>query len=559
MFGLMQQRPLLLSSLIEHAATHHGEREIVSHLVDGSTHRSNWREVGQRAKRVANALQALGVRAGDRVATLAWNTHRHLEMYFGVSGMGAVLHTVNPRLFPEQIEYIVNHAEDGYVFFDTSFASLVAAIAPRLPRVKGYVALCTRAQMPDIAVANLLCYEELLAGASPDCAWPVFDENSASSLCYTSGTTGHPKGVLYSHRSTLLHSWTACAADGLALSARDSVLLVVPLFHVNAWGVPYAGAMCGAKLVLPGPGLGGENIYRLLREERCNFSLGVPTVWLGLFDYIERHRASLNLGDIRLDRVVVGGSAAPRAMIEKFEQLFGAFLIHAWGMTETSPLGTIGNLLDKHRDLPLPQRIDLQVKQGRAIYGVEIEIFGADGRALPHDGTAFGDLKARGPWVAAGYYRDEGGPALDADGWFATGDVATIDRDGYIQITDRSKDVIKSGGEWISSIDLENVAVGHPAVQEAAVIGVAHSKWQERPMLIVVSKPGAAVEAAEILAFMQDKVAKWWMPDDVVFVDALPHTATGKLQKLKLREQFRHHRLPTDHPTDIRLATGDMP
>ncbi|HSW04403.1 3-(methylthio)propionyl-CoA ligase [Aquabacterium sp.] len=546
MNGLMQQRQLLLSSLIEHAATHHGDREIVSHLVDGSMHRSNWRQVRERAKRLANALGALGVGAGERVATLAWNTHRHLELYFGVSGRGAVLHTVNPRLFPEQIVYIVNHAESGFVFFDTSFAELVATIAPQCPQVKGFVAMCRRDQLPAIDLPGLLCYEDLLAEASPDYAWPTFDENRASSLCYTSGTTGHPKGVLYSHRSTVLHSFTACASDGLALSARDSVLLVVPLFHVNAWGVPYAAAMCGAKLVLPGASLSGENIYRLLKEEGCNFSLGVPTVWLGLFDYIERHEHSLDLSQIRLERVVVGGSAAPRAIIEKFEQRFGAFLIHAWGMSETSPLGTIGTLLDKHRELPVAQRIDLQLKQGRAIYGVELEIFDADGRPLPHDGKAFGELKVRGPWVAAAYFRGEDGSPLDADGWFATGDVATIDGDGYMQITDRSKDVIKSGGEWISSIDLENVALGHPALKETAVIGVAHSRWQERPLLIAVRKPGANTSTAEVLAFMEGKVAKWWLPDDVVFVDALPHTATGKLQKLALREQFKGYQLPTD-------------
>jgi acyl-CoA synthetase (AMP-forming)/AMP-acid ligase II len=546
MLGLMQQRPLLLSGLIDHAAAYHGSREIVSHMVDGSTHRSNWATVRSRAMRVAHALQALGVRAGDRVATLAWNTHRHLEMYFGVSGMGAVLHTVNPRLFPEQVTYILNHAEDGYVFFDTSFAALVQAVAPNLPGVKGYVAMCTRAQMPDMQVPHLLCFEELLEAASPEYRWPSFDENTASSLCYTSGTTGNPKGVLYSHRSTLLHSWTACAADGLALSARDSVLLVVPLFHVNAWGVPYAGAMCGAKLVLPGPGLAGDNIYRLLREERCNFSLGVPTVWLGLFDYIERNRATLDLSEICLQRVVVGGSAAPRAMIEKFESLFGAYLIHAWGMSETSPLASIGTPLAKHQGLPLEQRFDLQVKQGRAIFGVDIEIFGPDGEPLPHDGIAFGDLKARGPWVAAGYFRAEGGSVLDANGWFPTGDVATLDADGFVQITDRSKDVIKSGGEWISSIELENIAMGHPAVQEAAVIGVAHSRWQERPLLLIVPKAGMSPTSTELLAFMDGKVAKWCLPDDVVLVDALPHTATGKLQKLKLREQFRNHRLPSD-------------
>ncbi|MDD0838205.1 3-(methylthio)propionyl-CoA ligase [Curvibacter sp. HBC61] len=546
MLGLMQQHQLLLSGVLEHAAAFHGDREIVSHLVDGSTHRSNWRQVQQRAKRLANALGALGVKAGDRVATLAWNTHRHVELYFGVSGMQAVLHTVNPRLFPEQISYILNHAEDGYIFFDTSFAELLAGLAPQLQHAKGFVALCRRDQMPQVDLPNLLCYEDLIEAASPDYTWPRFDENTASSLCYTSGTTGNPKGVLYSHRSTILHSFTACATDGLGLSARDSVLLVVPLFHVNAWGIPYAGAMCGAKLVLPGPNLAGENIYRLLREERCNFSLGVPTVWLGLFDHIERHRAQLDLSELALQRVVVGGSACPRAMIEKFQTLLGTFVIHAWGMSETSPLASIGTLLAKHHDLTLPQRFDLQAKQGRAIYGVDLEIFGEDGQPLPHDGKAFGDLKVRGPWVASAYYRAEGGSVLDADGWFATGDVATLDADGFVQITDRSKDVIKSGGEWISSIDLENAAMAHPGVQEAAVIGVAHSRWQERPLLLLVPKPGQAPSREEMLAFMEGKVAKWWMPDDVVLVEQLPHTATGKLQKLKLREQFKAHRLPTD-------------
>ena len=546
MQGLMQQHPLLLSGLIDHAAAFHGEREIVSHLVDGSTHRSNWREVQQRAKRLANALTTLGVQPGNRVATLAWNTHRHMELYFGVSGMGAVTHTVNPRLFPEQIVYILNHAEDGYIFFDTSFADLLAGLAPQLPHAKGFVAMCRRDQMPAVSLPNLLCYEDLLEAASPQYTWPRFDENTASSLCYTSGTTGNPKGVLYSHRSTVLHSFTACTADGLGLSARDSVLLVVPLFHVNAWGIPYAGAMCGAKLVLPGSNLSGENIWRLLREERCNFSVGVPTVWLGLFDYIERNRDKLDLSEIALNRVVIGGSACPRAMIEKFETLFGAYVIHAWGMSETSPLASIGALLDKHRGIDLQQRFDIQAKQGRAIYGVDIEIFGEDGKPLPHDGVAFGDLKARGPWVASGYYRADGDSVLDAKGWFPTGDVATLDADGFVQITDRSKDVIKSGGEWISSIDLENAAVGHPAVQEAAVIGVAHKRWQERPLLLILLKAGQTASREDILGFMEGKVAKWWMPDDVVFVDALPHTATGKLQKLKLREQFRGYALPTD-------------
>jgi acyl-CoA synthetase (AMP-forming)/AMP-acid ligase II len=547
MQGLMQDRPLLVSGLLTHAVRFHGGREIVSQLVDGRQHRCTWADIGARAQRLAHAMAALGVRDATRVGTLAWNTHRHLELYFAVPGMGAVLHTVNPRLHLDQIAYIVDHAGDEVLCFDLGFVDLVQALAPRCPKVKHWVALCEPGQRPDVPGISVLDYESLLAAAAPVFDWPSFDERRASSLCYTSGTTGNPKGVLYSHRSTVLHSFAACAADGLGLSARDSVLLVVPLFHVNAWGVPYAGAMCGAKLVLPGPNLGGEAIYRLLRDERCNFSLGVPTVWLGLFDHIERHRSSLDLGEIRLERVVVGGSAAPRALIEKFDAVFGAFVIHAWGMSETSPLGTIGRLLAKHDGTDAAARHDLQAKAGRAIFGVEIEIFGDDGRALPHDGRAFGELKARGPWVAAGYFGLDT-PAVDADGWFPTGDVATIDGDGYIQITDRAKDVIKSGGEWISSIELENIAVGHPAVQEAAVIGVAHRRWQERPLLLVQLKAGAQADRDALLGWFDGKVASWWKPDDVHVVDALPHTATGKLQKRVLRERYRDHRLPTDNP-----------
>lgn len=546
MRGMMQNQPLLISTLIEHAAQFHAGTEIVSTLVEGGELRTTWAEVRQRAKRLANALARLGVTQGQRVATLAWNTHRHVEMYFGVSGSGAVLHTVNPRLFPEQIEYIINHAEDQYVFFDITFAALVEQAAPRLKSVRGFVAMTDAAHMPDIDVPNLLCYEDLLAAETAEYAWPVFEENTAASLCYTSGTTGNPKGVLYSHRSVVLHSWVACAADGLGLNARDSVLLVVPLFHVNAWGVPYAAAMCGAKLALPAAQLDGENIYRMLRQERCNFSLGVPTVWLGLLEYVERNRDALELSDIKLERVVVGGSAAPRAMVEKFDRLFNAYLIHAWGMTETSPLASIGMPLAHHAGLSNDERYDVQAKQGRAIYGVSLKIVDDAGRELPHDGKAFGDLLVKGPWVAAGYFGMPEDGVLDADGWFATGDVATIDADGYVQITDRSKDVIKSGGEWISSIDLENAAMAHPAVREAAVVGVGHSKWQERPLLLVIPKDGAQVEPGDIQSFLAGKVAKWWLPDEVLFVDALPHTATGKLQKAKLREQYRDYRLATD-------------
>ncbi len=488
MLGLMQSRQLLISSIIEHAAIYHPQAEVVSRTLQGEIHRSNYATINQRAKKLANALKKLGVKPGDRVATLAWNGYRHMELYFAVSGMGAILHTINPRLFPAQIDYIINHAEDKLVFFDLTFAPLLESLAPSCPGVEKFIAMADAATMPKEKIPNLLCYETLMEAEQADFVWPQFDENTASSLCYTSGTTGNPKGVLYSHRSTVLHSFTACMSDGLGLTCNDAVFLIVPLFHVNAWGVPYAAAMCGAKLVLPGNALDGKSVYDLLVAEKCNFSLGVPTVWQMFLGYIDAN-PSLNLKDIKLERVVVGGSAAPRAMIEKFHELFSAFTIHAWGMSETSPLASIGNLLPKHRALPLEKQVDVQVKQGRGIYGVELKIVDDNGVELPRDGKAFGDLKVRGPWVTAGYFKGEAGDVLDEDGWFTTGDVATLDPDGYVQITDRSKDVIKSGGEWISSIEIENVAVGHPGVQQAAVIGVHHDKWQERPLLLVIRKP----------------------------------------------------------------------
>ncbi len=546
MLGLMQDRPLLISSLIEFAALYHGKTEIVSRSVEGPIHRYTYRDLANRSKQLANALTRLGVKLGDRIGTLAWNTYRHFELYYGVSGMGAVLHTVNPRLFPEQIDYIVNHAEDSYLFFDLTFLPLVEKLAGQLKTVKGFVLLTDRAHMPkESSIPNLICYEELIGAESADYAWPEFDERTASSLCYTSGTTGNPKGVLYSHRSTVLHSYAVCQRDGLNLGSGDSALVIVPLFHANAWGVPYGAAMCGAKLVFPGPALDGKSVYELLRDEKCNFSLGVPTVWLAFFQYVDANPALDTKADIKLERCVIGGSAAPRAMIERFAKQFGCFVIHAWGMTEMSPLGTTGNLLKKHADLPVDKRVDVQSKQGRTVYGVDIKITDDEGRELPRDGVAFGNVKVRGPWITAGYFKSEGGSVLDADGYFTTGDVATLDGDGYMQITDRAKDVIKSGGEWISSIDLENAAVGHPAVQEAAVIGVFHAKWQERPLLLVIKKPGQEVSKDELLSFLESKIAKWWMPDDVVFVTELPHTATGKLLKTKLREQFKDHKLPT--------------
>jgi fatty-acyl-CoA synthase len=543
MLGLMQDRPLLIASLIEHAARCHPAAEIVSRTVEGPMHRCTYRDIRQRAKQVAKALLALRVEPGDRIGTLAWNGYRHMELYFGVSGMGAVLHTINPRLFPEQIEYIANHAEDKYLFFDTTFAPLIAKLGPRMKSVKAFVAMTDRAHVPAIDGVKLLCYEDIVGAQDSDYEWPTFDENTASSLCYTSGTTGNPKGVLYSHRSTVLHSWGICTVDGLALSSRESTLLIVPMFHVNAWGMPYAGAMCGAKLVLPGPALDGKSVYELMRDEKVTFALGVPTVWLMLFQHVDAAKLEPRK-DLVLRRAVIGGSAAPRAMSERFEKDFGCYVMHGWGMTEMSPLGTVCNLLPKHEGIALDARLDIQAKQGRPIFGVELEITDDAGRTLAHDGIAFGHLMVRGPWVTRGYFKGEGGEILDRNGFFDTGDVATIDPDGYMQITDRSKDVIKSGGEWISSIDLECAAMAHPGVAEAAVIGVAHPKWQERPLLVVVRKRGCEPTREELLEFLRGKVAKWWLPDDVAFVDELPHTATGKLQKTKLREQFEDYRFP---------------
>ena len=543
--GLMQDRPLLISSLIEHATKFHPAAGIVSRTAEGPIHRCTYADIGRRSKQLANALTALGVKMGDRIGTLAWNGYRHMELYFGVSGMGAVLHTINPRLFPEQIEYIANHAEDQYLFFDITFAPLVERLAPLMKTVKAFVAMTDRQNMPVSNIPNLVCYEELIAAQSDRFDWPVFDETSASSLCYTSGTTGNPKGVLYSHRSTVLHSYAVCAVDGLGISARESALLVVPMFHVNAWGMPYAGAMCGAKLVMPGPALDGKSVYELMRDEEVTVALGVPTVWLMLFNHVRAVNADPRK-ELRLENVVIGGAAASRAMIETFEQKFGAAVKHAWGMTEMSPIGTVCNYLPKHRDFGEDERIALQTKQGRAIFGVDMRITDDDGKVLPNDGCASGHLQVRGPWITSGYFKGDGGEILDVDGYFDTGDVATIDADGYMQITDRSKDIIKSGGEWISSIELENAAMGHPGIAEAAVIGVSHPKWQERPLLVVVKKEGAELTRDDVLAFLSDKVAKWWIPDDVAFVEQLPHTATGKLQKMTLRGMFKNYRLPME-------------
>jgi fatty-acyl-CoA synthase len=539
MLGQMMQTPLLISSLIRHAELNHADTEIMSRLAEGGVHRYTYRDAHRRARQLARALAALGVQPGERVATLAWNNHRHLELYYAVSGMGAICHTINPRLFPEQIAYIVNHAEDVYVFFDVTFAQLVQTLAPQCPTVKGWIAMSDRNHMPSDGPWPV-CYEELLAGHSDDFEWPRLDENTASSLCYTSGTTGYPKGVLYSHRSTVLHAYASCLPDSLNLSARDSTCPVVPMFHVNAWGLPYAATLTGCRLVLPGPNLDGHSLFELFEAEKVTMAAGVPTIWLGVMQYMEVR----GLQPSTLRRVVVGGSAAPPALIRSFEDGHGVTVLHAWGMTEMSPLGTVNTPKLKHLSASEAEREAVRVKQGRAIFGVEMKIVDAEGRELPRDGKAFGDLMVRGPWILSSYFKGEGEDVL-RDGWFPTGDVATLDPDGYMQITDRSKDMIKSGGEWISSIDLENLAVSHPAVAEAAVIGVPHPRWDERPLLLVVLKEGASVSRPELLDFMRSRVAKWWLPDDVVIVSGLPHTATGKLSKLRLRELYRDYRLPT--------------
>jgi acyl-CoA synthetase (AMP-forming)/AMP-acid ligase II len=545
MLGQMMQQPLLISSLLTHAERHHGERGIVSRRVEGDIHRTTYRELGRRARRLANALQALGIGFGDRVATLAWNGYRHLELYYAVSGSGAVLHTLNPRLHPDQVTWIADHAEDQVLFFDLSFLPLIEAIAPRVKTIKAFVLMTDRARLPaQSAIPNLLCYEDLVEAQGDDFQWPVFDEQTASSLCYTSGTTGHPKGVLYSHRSTMLHTFAAALPDGLNCSARDTVLPVVPMFHVNAWGLPYIACMVGAKLVFPGPFLDGRNLHELFETEGVTVSAGVPTVWQGLLAHVEAN--DLRFSTMR--RTIIGGSACPPSMMRAFQERHAVEVLHAWGMTELSPLGTACTLKPRQLALPADERLAIQGKQGRVVFGVDMKIVGNDGRELPHDGQASGELMVRGPWVVSRYFKDEGGDPLvyaDGEGWFPTGDVATIDADGFMQITDRAKDVIKSGGEWIGSIDLENIALAHPAVAQAACIAARHPKWDERPLLVVVKKPDAQVTRQDILRFYDGKIAKWWTPDDVVFVDAIPLGATGKVQKNRLREQFGEHLLPT--------------
>ena len=547
MLGLMQDRPLLISSLIEHAAAYHADTEIVSRLPEGSMRRTTWSQIRDQSKQVANALAQLGIEPADRVATLAWNSDRHLALYYGVSGSGAVMHTVNPRLFAEQIVYIINHAEDRVLFFDVTFAALVAALVPELETVEHYVVMTDREHKPDlpgIPAERLLCFDELIAAQSIDYEWPEFDERSASSLCYTSGTTGNPKGVLYSHRSTVLHAMLSLSRDTFDIHSGATLLLVVPMFHANAWGTPYSAAMVGAKLVLPGPHLDGESVYQLMRDERVTIMQGVPTVWLMLFGYLDQH-PEIDPSELVLEWAGIGGSALSQSMLERIERDLGAEGGQGWGMTETSPICVVGRLLPKHAGLPVGEQQKVKLKQGRGVFGVELKIVDEEGHRLPWDGKAFGEVWVRGPWIASGYFKGEGGERLDGEGFFPTGDIATIDADGYLQLVDRTKDVIKSGGEWVSSIDLENAAMGHPDVAEAAVIAVPHPKWQERPLLLVVAREGRSPSREDILEHLAGQVAKWWLPDDVVFLDELPHTATGKVLKLELRKQFQDHRLPT--------------
>ena len=539
MYGQMMHMPLLTSTLLVHAERHHADQQIVSRRVEGDIHRYTYADLAKRTRQLAKAVAALGVANGERVATLAWNGYRHMELYYAVSGSGRVLNTINPRLHADQVTFIADHAENQVLFFDMTFLPLVESIASRVKTVRHFVALIDKDKMPEsTSIPNLLCYEDLIAGQNDQFTWPVLDEQEAATLCYTSGTTGNPKGVLYSHRSTLLHTFAAALPDSLNCSAADVILPVVPMFHVNAWGLPYAACMTGAKLVFPGAGLDGKSLYDLFEAEGVTMAAGVPTVWQGLLNHVQANKLAFST----MRRTVIGGSACPPAMVRTFEEDYNVHVIHAWGMTELSPLGTVCAFKGKHMGQTPEQRQAVQAKQGRAVFGVDMKIIDPEGKELPHDGQHAGDLLVRGHWVVSRYFKEEGEGHLQ-DGWFPTGDVAKIDADGYMQITDRSKDVIKSGGEWIGSIDLENIAMAHPAVAMAACIAAFHPKWDERPLLVVMKKPGMEVSREELLAFYDGKIAKWWTPDDVVFVETIPLGATGKMLKHRLREQYKHYKL----------------
>jgi fatty-acyl-CoA synthase len=540
MKGLMQDWPLTVPRILDHAAINHGAREVVTRLVEGPVHRATYGEIHSRTRKLANALKRLGVRAGDRVGTLAWNTQRHMESWYAAAGLGAIYHTINPRLFAEQLIYIINHAEDRVILADLSFVTLLEGLSDKLPGVKAYVIMTDAAHMPQTRLPNAFAFEDLIAAESDAFDWVPVDENDAVGLCYTSGTTGDPKGVLYSHRSTVLHTFMTVNADVMGFRSRDSVLPVVPMFHANAWGIAFSAPMQGAKLVLPGAKLDPGSLYELLDQERVTAAAAVPTIWLALLAHLKDKALPLPW----MRHLIIGGAAAPRAMLETLEREFGIDVCHAWGMTELSPLGTLGSLKAGMDTLPFEEQLVIKAKQGRGLFGVEMRITDEEGRTLPRDGKTGGHLQVRGPSVASRYFKKEGS-ALTAEGWFDTGDIATICPEGVMQITDRAKDMIKSGGEWISSVEIETLAMCHPAVAEAAVIGVKHPKWDERPLLIVVLKSGARLDKAEILAFLEGRIAKWWMPDDVAFVSALPHTATGKVLKTALREQFRDFALPS--------------
>jgi len=540
MFGLMQDWPLLCHRVIDHAATYHAERRVISRSIEGPIHTTTYAAIRARALRLAKRLDKDGIRLGDRVATLAWNTARHLEAWYGILGIGAIYHTVNPRLFADQIVWIINHAEDRMLMTDLTFVPLLEKLADKLPTIERYVVLTDAAHMPVTSLKNAVPYEQWIAEVDEDFAWKSFDENTAAGMCYTSGTTGNPKGVVYSHRSNVLHAMTSSGADVLGIASRDVIMPVVPLFHANGWSLAFASPMAGASMVMPGMRLDGPSVYELLNEFKVTCTAAVPTVWLALLQHLDANGGKLP----HLKRVVIGGSACPRAVTKAFQDIYGVEVIHAWGMTEMSPLGTTCTLLPEYAALEGDARLDIQQKQGHPPFTVEMKLTDDAGRTLPWDGKTFGRLKVRGPAVARSYFKGDGGDLLDEEGFFDTGDVSTMDRFGYMQITDRAKDVIKSGGEWISSIELENLAVGHPAVAEAAVIGIAHPKWDERPLLVIVLKKGQSANKEQIITFMQGKVAKWWIPDDVIFVDEIPHTATGKIQKTTLRERFKNYAMP---------------
>ncbi len=544
MLGLMQDCPLLAHTVLDHAARWHGATEIVSRSVEGPIHRTTYAEVDRRSRALASACRnKLGLELGSVIGTMAWNTWRHMEIWYGVMGLGAVVHTLNPRLFADQLVYIVNHGGDRFIFTDLSFVPLFEKLQDQMPKVEGFIVMTDRAHMPaQTKLRNPICYEELILEGDPDFAWPSFDENTAAGMCYTSGTTGNPKGVVYSHRSNILHALSVSLADVKAISSRDAVLPIVPMFHANAWALAFCCPLNGAKMVMPGPKLDGASVYELLRAEKVTISSAVPTVWLLLLQYLDQN-PDLRLPDMQ--RIFIGGSACPEIIFKVFGEKYGVDVIHGWGMTEMSPIGTAGTPTAATAELSPEEWWPVKLKQGRALFMVDMKVTDDDGKALPHDGKTFGRLKVKGPAVAKAYYKGEGASSFDSDGWFDTGDVATIDPFGFMQITDRAKDVIKSGGEWISSIELENIAVGCPGVAEAAAIGLPHPKWDERPLMVIVKKKDAAVTREQVLAQLQGKIAKWWMPDDVVFVDDIPHTATGKISKLQLRERFKDYKFPT--------------